>query len=132
MSDAESPRDDFEALLRRALAPVEPPERPGRSASRARSTTLTELAADELEAWELRRMRDPRNWVRPVAAAVVGSGAARRLVVLQARRRRGRPSPADAHPVDFAAGAIRTIAADVERAAAAARAATGVAPRPGR
>ncbi len=44
---------------------------------------LTELAQDELEAWELSAMRDPRNWVRPAAAAVVGAGAGTALVVLR-------------------------------------------------
>ena len=61
MSDAA----DFEALLRQALRPVEPPERHRRAASRATLVDLTELAADELEAWELSAMRDPRNWARP-------------------------------------------------------------------
>ncbi len=75
---------DFEALLREALSPVDPP--PG-LAARMESTLvgLTELAQDELESWELSAMRDPRNWVRPVAAAVVGAGAGTALVVLRVR-----------------------------------------------
>ena len=46
---------------------MEPPED---LAERLEATlsSLTELAADELERWELSSMRDPRNWVRPVAA----------------------------------------------------------------
>ena len=32
-------------------------------------------------------MRDPRNWVRPATALVVGSGAGVALVLLRARRR---------------------------------------------
>ena len=36
------------------------------------------MAADELEAWELSAMRDPRNWVRPAAAVVAGSAAGAR------------------------------------------------------
>ena len=76
---------DFEALLRRALTPVEPPEE---LADRLESTLveLTEAAADELEAWELSAMRDPRNWVRPVAAVAVGTAAGTALVILRARR----------------------------------------------
>jgi hypothetical protein len=76
---------NFEALLHRALAPVEPPED---LANRLESTlqSITELAADELEAWELSAMRDPRNWARPAAALVVG-GAGTALVLLRARRR---------------------------------------------
>ncbi len=77
---------DFEALLRRALTPVEPPEE---LADRLESTLveLTEAAADELEAWELSAMRDPRNWVRPVAAVAVGTAAGTALVILRARQR---------------------------------------------
>jgi hypothetical protein len=80
---------EFELLLRRALIPIDPPvdlvER-----LEATLTGLTELAADELEAWELRAMRDPRNWARPVAAVVVGGTAGAALVLLRARQRRKR------------------------------------------
>jgi hypothetical protein len=77
---------DFEALLREALAPIEPP---ADLAARMEATlvSLTELAQDELESWELSAMRDPRNWVRPAAAAVVGAGAGTALVVLRVRGR---------------------------------------------
>jgi hypothetical protein len=75
---------DFEALLREALSPVEPP---ADLAHRLELTlvNLTELAQEELEAWELPAMRDPRNWVRPVAAAVIGTTAGTALVVLRVR-----------------------------------------------
>ena len=77
---------DFEALLRRALTPVEPPDE---LSERLESTLveLTEAAADELEGWELSAMRDPRNWVRPVAAVAVGTAAGAALVILRARQR---------------------------------------------
>jgi hypothetical protein len=77
---------NFEGLLREALAPVEPPED---LVLRLEDTltTITELAADELEAWELSAMRDPRNWVRPAAAIVAGSAAGTALVLLRARKR---------------------------------------------
>src|SRR5581483_12007631 len=83
---------NFEGLLREALAPVEPP---ADLVERLESTltNITEMAADELEAWELSAMRDPRNWVRPAAALVVGGAAGTALVVLRARRR-GRSSAA--------------------------------------
>jgi hypothetical protein len=76
----------FELLLREALAPVEPP---ADLVERVESALLaiTEMAADELEAWELSAMRDPRNWVRPAAALVVGGAAGSALVLLRARRR---------------------------------------------
>ena len=77
---------NLEGLLREALAPVEPPADLAERLE-ATLTTITELAADELEAWELSAMRDPRNWVRPVAAVVAGGAAGTALVLLRARRR---------------------------------------------
>jgi hypothetical protein len=77
---------NFDRLLREALAPVEPPEDLVERVE-GTLTTITELAADELEAWELSSMRDPRNWVRPAAAIVAGSAAGAALVLLRARRR---------------------------------------------
>ena len=77
---------NFELLLREALAPVEPP---ADLVERVESAlqAITEMAADELEAWELSAMRDPRNWVRPAAALVLGGTAGTALVLLRARRR---------------------------------------------
>jgi hypothetical protein len=83
--------DNFEDIIRRALAPVEPPDD---LAHRVEMTlwSLTELAVDELESWELSSMRDPRNWVRPVAAIAIGTAAGAGLVLLgwrhQHRRQR--------------------------------------------
>ena len=77
---------DFEALLREALQPIEPPADLG-ARLEATLTSLTEAAAGELEGWELSAMRDPRNWVRPAAAIVAGSAAGAALVLLRARRR---------------------------------------------
>jgi hypothetical protein len=88
----------FEDRLREALAPVDPP---AELEPRLELTlgSLVELAADELEAWELRAMKDPRNWPRaalgPAAAVVIGTGAAAGLVLLRTRRgRRGRRAQA--------------------------------------
>jgi hypothetical protein len=80
---------DFEALLRQALAPVEPP---GDLSDRLEATfaNLAELAADELESWELAAMKDPRNWARPAAAVVIGTTAGAALVVVRARQRQKR------------------------------------------
>jgi hypothetical protein len=83
--------DNFEDIIKRALAPVDPPQDlPQRLETTLRS--LTELAVDELETWELSSMRDPRNWVRPVAAVAVGTAAGVGLVLLgwrhQHRRQR--------------------------------------------
>jgi hypothetical protein len=88
---------NFERLLRRALAPVEPPaDLVGRVEETL--TNLTELAAEELEGWELSAMRDPRNWARPAAALVVGAAAGAALVALRVRRRARPGSAAAAAP----------------------------------
>src|SRR5581483_3632117 len=71
-------------LLQEALSPVDPPDD---LLVRVEATlvSLAVAAQDELEAWELSTMRDPRNWVRPAAAVVVGAGAGTALVVLRVR-----------------------------------------------
>jgi len=93
MSKPDGPMD-LEALLADALRPIEPPER---VSGRVETTLskLTEAAASELSWWadelsetELQSLRDPRNWVRPFAAAAVGGIAGTALVVVQVRRRR--------------------------------------------
>ena len=108
MSDAA----DFELLLRRALTPVDPPaDMPERI--EATLVNLTEMAADELEAWELSAMRDPRNWARPAAAIVVGTTAGAALVVLRARQRRRRARP---HGVlDAAEQALKDVYGEARR-----------------
>src|SRR4051812_7374528 len=81
---------DFESRLRAALVPVEPP---AELELRLEDTlgSLVEMAADELETWELSTLKDPRNWPRaalgPAAAIVVGGGAAAGLIVLRTQRK---------------------------------------------
>jgi hypothetical protein len=84
----------LEQLLADALRPVDPPED---LATRVETTltSIAEQAAAELSSWaddltegELEALRDPRNWVRPVAAVAVGGAAAGALVVVGMRRRR--------------------------------------------
>jgi hypothetical protein len=83
----------FEHLLREALAPVEPPaDLPERLEGTLAG--IAELAAEELEAWELSAMRDPRNWARPAAALVAGGAAGTALVLLRARHRAHGAGPA--------------------------------------
>ena len=76
---------DIEGLLRQAFRPVDPPET---LATRLETTLqeLTDLAAEELDSWELGAMRDPRNWMRPVAAVAIGTAAGAGLVILRVRR----------------------------------------------
>jgi hypothetical protein len=84
---------NVEHLLRRALAPVDPPEGLSLRLESALEN-ITGLAADELDGWELAAMRDPRNWARPAAALVAGGAAGAALVVLRARRRHRASPPA--------------------------------------
>ena len=107
---------DFERLLRQALAPVDPPEE---LAVRLESTltSLTALAAEELDAWELKAMRDPRNWVRPVAAAAVGSGAAVGLVLVRTQRRRHKRRKESRGPIDLLSRTLRDFAREARRVA---------------
>jgi hypothetical protein len=105
---------DFEGLLRRALAPVEPPEQ---LSLRLESTLteLTELAQDELESWELSTMRDPRNWVRPVAAAAIGTTAGAALVLLRVRQQHRRRASRSSGPIDLAERTLHAVADETRK-----------------
>ena len=88
----DAPEQRIMRMLERALAPVEPPA----SFVDQFETRLADVEAAAIEAlgeladWELDAMRDPRNWVRPVAALAVGTAAGTALVVLGLRRNRRR------------------------------------------
>jgi len=105
---------DFEGLLRQALAPVDPPES---LVQRVESTltSLTELAAEELEGWELSAMRDPRNWARPVAAAAIGTAAGAGLVVLRVRTQQKRRRAHSASTAEFAQRTAHAAAAELRK-----------------
>jgi hypothetical protein len=108
---------DIEARLRAALAPVDPPEH---LQARLELTldSLVELAADELEAWELGAIRDPRNWPRAVvapAAIVVGTGAAAGLVILRTRGRRHKRRSASQGPGDLLVRTVRDAAREARK-----------------
>ena len=84
---------DIERLLGDALRPIDPP---GSLSGRLEETfaAVSQAAADELSDWvdeleesELASLRDPRNWVRPVAAAAAGGVATGALVLFEVRRR---------------------------------------------
>lgn len=89
---------DVEQLLTDALRPIEPPQR---LSARFEDTlaAVSQAAAEELSDWaeqlsesELRALRDPRNWVRPVVAVGAGGAATGALVLLELRRRGRRQS----------------------------------------
>jgi hypothetical protein len=105
---------DFEALLREALTPVDPP---ADFLPRLELTlvNLTELAQDELESWELSAMRDPRNWVRPAAAAVIGAGAGTALVVLRVRSRHRSRRVQSAGLLELAGHTVQDFAEEARR-----------------
>jgi hypothetical protein len=114
MSEAARPHD-LEALLRRALAPVEPPADLAERLE-GRLTEITELAAEELESWELGAMRDPRNWARPAAAVVLGGAAGAGLFVLRARRRAAQRRPgAGGRVAEVAERALREVFDEARR-----------------
>ena len=105
---------DFEALLREALAPIEPPD-DLLARMETRLVSLTELAQDELEAWELSAMRDPRNWARPAAAVVVGAGAGTALVALRVRSRHRARTQQSGSLIALAERTIQDIAEEARR-----------------
>ena len=98
----------FELLLRQALSPVEPPE-DLRARLEGTLLDITASAVEELEAWELSAMRDPRNWLRPAAAVVIGGAAGGALVLVRARRASRPPSglPAVRDALGRGAGELR-------------------------
>jgi hypothetical protein len=104
----------FEALLRQALTPVDPPA-DLRQRLEGTLVNLTELAQDELEAWELSTMRDPRNWVRPAAAAVVGATAGTALVLIRVRSRHRSRKQQSESLVDLAERTLQDIAEEARR-----------------
>jgi hypothetical protein len=109
---------DLEAMLRRALAPVDPPED---LAARLDDTlsSLTDLIAEELESWELAAIGDPRRWVdglaRPAVAAAIGAGAGAALVALRVHQGRGRRKASASDPLDYAEQTVRAVADEARR-----------------
>ena len=105
---------EFEHLLRRALTPIEPP---ADMSLRLESTLaeLTVLAQDEFESWELSTMRDPRNWVRPVAAAAIGTTAGAALVILRVRQQHRRRAAKSSGPIDLAERTLHAVADETRK-----------------
>ena len=108
--------NDFERMLRMALAPVDPPEN---LKTRLESTLqdLTDAAVDELESWEIGAMRDPRNWVRPVVATAVGATAGTALVIMRVRAQQKKRAAASHNPLDLAQRTLRAAAGEARKLA---------------
>ena len=104
----------LEGLLRQALAPVDPPERLSTRLEQTLST-LTDAAADELDAWEMSAMKDPRNWHRPVIATAVGTTAGVGLVLLRTRARNKRSRAQASDPLDWVERTLRDVAEEARR-----------------
>jgi hypothetical protein len=102
---------EVERLLRSALVPVEPPERLSDRLERGLSE-LAEAAAGELADWELSAMRDPRNWARPVGAALVVTVAGGALVLVRARQQQRRRHTGGLRSLEQGA---RDVAGDLRR-----------------
>ena len=107
---------EIERLLRQALRPVDPPASLS-TRLEATLTSLTELAAGELESWELSAMRDPRNWARPAAAVAVGTAAGAGLVVLRARAQQMRRKAQGRSPGQLAERVVREALRDLRKVA---------------
>ena len=101
---------DMEHLLRLALTPIEPSSTLAERLDE-RLTELTAAAADELGAWELEAMRDPRNWARPAAALVIGGAAATALVLVRAQRQ----SKKQGHPFHSLEDGARDVAREIRK-----------------
>jgi hypothetical protein len=86
------PGPEIMRLLEHALRPVDPPANfLSQLENRLVDVEAAALEAlEEISDWELEVIRDPRNWVRPVAAVAVGTAAGTALVVLGLRSRRKR------------------------------------------
>jgi hypothetical protein len=100
---------DFESLLKQAFAPIDPPaELEARVEHRL--VSILEVATEELEAWELSSMKDPRNWVRPVVAVGAGTAAGVGLALVRTQRKRHKRRAASSDPLDLAERTLRDLA----------------------
>ena len=105
---------DFEQLLREALHPVDPPADLAEHLEQT-LVNLTEAAQEELDAWELSAMRNPRNWVRPAAAAVIGATAGTALVALRVRARHRSRTEQSGNLIELAQSTLHDIAEEARR-----------------
>lgn len=105
---------DVEALLREALAPVEPPDDLEVRLERSLSTIVAD-AADTLEQWEPSALADPRTWVPTATALVAGAGAGAALVLVRARRRNARRRHHSDNLLELAERTLRDVATEARK-----------------
>jgi hypothetical protein len=60
-------------------------------------------------------MRDPRNWVRPAAAVVVGASAGTALVLLRVRSRHRTRRQQSSNLIDLAERTLKDVAEEARR-----------------
>jgi hypothetical protein len=60
-------------------------------------------------------MRDPRNWVRPVAAVAVGTTAGAALVLLRVRKQHRRRAAKATDPIDLSRRTLRAVADETRK-----------------
>src|SRR5512138_1493431 len=110
---ADSTFEDLERRLKAAIQTVDPPIHLQKRLEHTLDS-IVELAAEELESWEIEAIKDPRNWPRaalgPATAVVLGSGAAVGLVVLRTQRKRHRRRAQSKGVRDLAARTLRDAA----------------------
>jgi hypothetical protein len=102
---------DFESLLRQAFQPIDPPAEL-EARVEARLAGLVELAAEELEGWELSTLSDPRNWPgipRSAAIATVGGAAAVGLVLVRTQRKRHKRRDASDNVIELVEHTLRDL-----------------------
>ena len=113
-----SPIIDVETLLRRALAPVEPPDDLALRLD-VRLQSITDRAADELEAWESSALGDPRRWIdgvaRPAVAVTAGAAAGAALVALRVLGGRSKRRSNATDPLDYAEQTARAVADETRK-----------------
>jgi hypothetical protein len=102
---------EFENLLRQAFHPIEPPAELEARVEK-RLTGLVELAAEELESWEMSTLSDPRNWPgipRSAAVATVGGAAAVGLVLVRTQRKRHKRRDASDNVIELVEHTLRDL-----------------------
>ena len=109
---------DVEAMLRRALAPVEPPENLSARLDEELQS-LTDRAAEELESWESSALSDPRRWVdgvaRPAVAVTAGAAAGTALIALRVLGGRSKRRKNAKDPLDYAEKTARAVADEARK-----------------